>query len=592
MPLFTKESLETLKQRVDIVDVIESYVELKRSGVSYKGLCPFHDEKSPSFHVTKGQGFFHCFGCGAHGDVISFLMQHAKLSFSDAVEMLAQRYQVTLEVVESASERDKFDKAAHKQALERACQLYHHFLLHTSQGHAACKYLYNRGIDLAFIQRFRLGYALPERDLFCKAMARVGVQEKTLIEAGILSESAKGLRDPFSDRIMFPICDASGSVIGFSGRKFKEETFGGKYVNTSETPLFKKSKVLFGLDQSRRRMAKERQAIIVEGQIDALRLLFHGLDLVVASQGTAFGESHLKELTGLGVREVFLAFDSDKAGREAAFKVGHLFAKAGVGVKVMQMPQGADPDSYVQSKGIDAFLELLKGSGDYLAFLVEHLSMQFDLSSPAGKNGLVHESVRQIRQWEEPVLVHESLRRLAQILQLPEEAVGSVGIAPTHVFTKKSAFAGTLEIDPDRVLESDLLRWLVITGPLKPHFAILAIKNLKPSHFCVPVCRRAFETIQEAAEIGQTCDFLTLAAHLGDSEVQELIHDLHFRKVNLERSEGLFRTVVQKLLEREWMSKREELRLKIQSGSCSDEEVTALLQEFDRLKKTPPKVVE
>lgn len=594
MPYFTKESLETLKQHVDVVEVISHYVDLKRSGTSHKGLCPFHDEKTPSFHVTKSQGFYHCFGCGVHGDAIAFLMQHAKLTFSDAVESLAQRYQIPLEVIEgSFHDKEKIDRNALKLALEKACQLYHLMLIHTPEGHEACQYLFGRGIDLEFIQHFSIGYSLPDSSSLRKTMRRLGITEKTMIDAGILVESSRnGLRDPYADRIVFPIHDATGSVIGFSARKFKEETYGGKYVNTAETPLFKKNKILFGLHASRRRIAKDRQAIVVEGQLDALRLLYHGIDIVVAGQGTAFGEGHLKELTALGVREVFLAFDSDKAGRAAAYKTGHLLSKAGISVKIVSMPDGADPDSLVRAEGIDAFLKLLKNSQEYLFFLAEHLSNEFDVSSPAGKNGLIQECIKQIRQWEEPVLVHESLRRLAQIMQVPEETVGSLGMAPVHVYVKKNAFAGTLDVDPDKILECEILRWLITAGTLKPHFSELARKNLTPACFVVPACRRAYEGYLEISSQNKPCQLLSLACFLEEEEHQSLINDLLGRKINLERADELFQASLFKLLEREWMRKREEVRLKIQSGSCSDEEAHVLLQEFDRLKKTPPRLVQ
>lgn len=590
MPLFAKESLETLKQRVDITEVISAYVDLKRAGASYKGLCPFHDEKTPSFQVTKSQGFFHCFGCGAHGDAISFLMQHAKYSFSEAVESLAQRYQVTLTLVEnSVDEKDKVDKRALKLALEHAGNVYHTLLLHTEEGHQACKYLYSRGIDPAFIQRFQIGFAHPERQLVQKLLHMQGCQLQHLIEAGILVESSRGgLRDPFADRITFPIRDASGAIIGFSARKYKEETYGGKYVNTSETPLFKKARILFGLDRTRRRIAKERRVVVVEGQLDALRLIHHGLDIVVAAQGTAFGEGHLKELTSLGVREAFLAFDSDKAGREAAFKVGHLFTKEGIDVKVVRLPENADPDSYVRQKGIEALLKQMETANEFLSFMVDHLAPQFDVKTPAGKNALVNEAVSHIRKWEEPILIHESLRRLAHILQIPEEMVGTVGSSVPNIYVKKHASAGLTDFDPDLALECDFLRWLILTGPLKPHFSSQAQANVKPEQLCHPVCKRAYEVYLDHPG----CDLLTLAGVLEDAESHTLIHDLTRRKVNLEKADELFRTTLHKILERDWMRQREEVRLKIQSGNCSDEEVLGLLQEFDRLKKSPPQIQE
>ncbi|MFA6916203.1 MAG: DNA primase [Parachlamydiales bacterium] len=588
MALFTKESLESLKQKVDIVDVISGHMDLKRAGTSYKGLCPFHDEKSPSFNVNKSQGFYHCFGCGAHGDAITFMMQHARLSFTDAVEALAQRYNVYLERVEFNDSKEKINKPALKLALEKASELYHTLLLHSEEGHAACKYLFDRGIDLDFIQRFRIGYSPQQKDFVRKILINMGIPEKHLIDTGILVETQYGtLRDPFSDRITFPIRDSSGSVVGFSARRFKEGTFGGKYVNTSETPLFKKSRILFGLDQSRRTIAKERRVVIVEGQLDALRLLYHGLDITVASQGTAFGEGHLKELTNLGAQEVLLAFDNDKAGREAAFKVGNLCAKAGMDVKIIRLPEGSDPDSLVQEQGIEAFIELINKPQDFISFLVDHLSLQFDLGSPAGKNALAHHAIKQIHAWEEPIIVHESLRRLSQLLQLPQEFIQAPS---THVYMPKNSMAGMMEINPDKVLESDLLRWLIVTGPLKPHFVPLALNNISPDHFIDATCRHVFEAFVHHHSSSGSCDLLTLASSFEDPQAHQLIHEIVERRVNLDKADDLFHITVQRMLEKEWMRKREEVRLKIQSGTCSDDEVLKLLREFDALKGSPPVV--
>lgn len=246
MAIFSKESLETLRQRVDLVDVLSSHMDLKRSGASYKGLCPFHDEKTPSFTIQKGDTHYHCFGCGAHGDAIHFLMTHLKMSFLDAVESLAQRFNVPLQQVESAEETKGPNKGALKEALDIASNFYQLILLHTKEGHEALHYLFKRGIDIEFVRRFRIGLAPQEPGMLRKIMHAKFIKDEILEHAGLIARARdNGWRDFFQDRITFPICDATGAVIGFSARKYKENTFGGKYINTAETPLFKKSRTLF-----------------------------------------------------------------------------------------------------------------------------------------------------------------------------------------------------------------------------------------------------------------------------------------------------------------------------------------------------------
>jgi DNA primase len=592
MPIFNKESLESLRQRVNLVEVLSSYVELKRSGASYKGLCPFHEEKTPSFIVQRGDNYYHCFGCGAHGDAIQFLMTHQKMSFGEAVESLAQRFHVHLEIVNEREEKKGPNKALLKEALEYACQFFHFSLLHSVEGDEALHYLYGRGIDLEFIRHFQVGFAPKMPGMLRKVMQSKSIRDDILLEAGLLTSTKEGQwRDFFCDRIMFPIHHYTGEVIGFSGRKYKEETFGGKYVNTPETVLFKKSRVLFAFNYSRKRIAKERKAIIVEGQIDALRLIHAGFNITVAGQGTAFGEEHVKELLLLGVNQVFLALDSDKAGQEAAAKIGHLFQKEGIEVQVICMPSGQDPDSFLREQGAQAFLKLMENSSDYLSFLIQHLSRDLNLDSPAAKNELIQNATKLIREWDHPVMVHETLRKLAHMMKVPEDYVGVGREQVPNVYIKKSASVGTQTIDPDRILETDLLRWLLLLGQEQTRLIDLVCANLRKEDFHVAICQKIFETYRENYENRRPCDLLSLAIDLDDVEGQLVLSDLVHKKVNKERAEQQLIETIQKILDRNWMEKREEIKIRIQGGQCSDDQALELAKQFDDLKRNPPKVV-
>lgn len=590
MAIFNKESLETLRQRVDLVDVLSSHMELKKTGSSYKGLCPFHDEKSPSFIVQKGDSHYHCFGCGAHGDAIQFLMTHQKMSFSAAVESLAERFHVPLERVEG-EERKGPSKALLKGALAHATHFYHFYLLHSDEGHSALNYLYGRGIDLDFIRHFQVGLSPQNSGVFSTLMHAKGVKDEIMLEAGLLSVNKNGqIREFFNDRIMFPIHDHAGDVIGFSGRKYKEETFGGKYINTSETSLFKKSRILFGLHHCRKRIAKERKAIIVEGQVDALRLIQAGFTITVAGQGTAFGEGHVKELVNLGVNQVYLALDSDNAGQEATAKIGHLFQKEAVEVLVVQMPNGSDPDLFLREQGPEAFLRLLEKSSDYLTFLVKHLSRELNLDSPAAKNELVFNATKLIREWDHPLMVHETLRKLAHMMKVPEDVVG-VGHDPLpNIYVKKTGSIGSMTIDPDRILETDLLRWLLLHGQELPRLIDLVRANLRKEDFKVTICQKIFEVYRDNYENQRSCDLISLAIDLDDAEGQLVLSDLIQKRVNKEKAVDQLVETIQKVLNRNWIHHREEIKIKIQSGQCSDEEAESLIKQFDELKRNPPQV--
>jgi DNA primase len=590
--MFTKESLELLRQRIVLVEVLSSHLSLQRSGSAYKALCPFHEEKTPSFMVQKGDSHYHCFGCGAHGDAIAFLMTHVKMGFSEAVESLAERFQVTLERSENPQGEKGPSKAKLKQALELASNFYHYLLLHSAEGQDALRYLYARGLDLEFIRQFQIGFAPRGMDLAMRYLSASGVDMRTQESAGLVTVAQSGrTRDFFSDRIAFPIRDALGAVIGFSARKIREETFGGKYVNTPETPLFKKSRVLFGLSYSRSRIAKEGIAMIVEGQIDCLRLIYTGFNYTVAGQGTAFGEDHVRELLHLGVKKVYLALDGDTAGQEATVKIGHLFQKKGVDVIVVPLPTGADPDSVLTDGGPDAFTELVEKGRDYLSFLFSHLSKGIDLSSPPQKNGVVSAIVEKIKEWEMPVMVHESLRKLAEISLVPEAALGIGLISLPDLFIKKRGSLTIQEIDPNRILEGDFMRWLIFAAAQYPQLTAIARANISIEHLCIPGAARLYAEFLGASDEGRPCDLLALGACLDSEEDQKLLAEIMQRKVNLSKAEEGFKETVRKILVRHWMEEREEIRLKLQSGAFTDDEALELAKQFDVLKKKVPEVV-
>lgn len=572
MGIFSKESLDRLRDRVDLIELLSSYIELKPAGGSMKACCPFHDEKTPSFQVKRGDSHYHCFGCNAHGDAIAFLMGHLGVSFSEAVEMLADRFQIPMDVVEK--ENKGIDKRLLKEANLIAANFYHAMLLHTDEGHFALSYLYKRGMDLDFIRHFKVGYAPTNGPLFLQFMQEKRIGPKVLEEVGL----TKQRRPFFFGRIMFPILEASGSIIGFSGRKIHEANQGPKYVNTPETPLFKKSRVLFGLSESRRRIAKEKQVLIVEGQIDALRLIQEGFDFTVAGQGTAFGEEHVAELMKLGVSHAFLAFDGDEAGQKAAVKVGNFFQKAGSEVTVLLMPDGGDPDTVLQDKGAEGMRYLMDRGIDYLSFLVSELAKSHDIHSPTGKNQIVEKVQSLLKEWEHPLIVHESLRRLAHLVNVPEKLVG-IKAKQKKVFIKKSGVISDVHVDPDRILETELLRWLY----LKPEFGTLIKKNLTLEHFRVSVCRRLFKRYLENEEA-----FLGSPLQIEDSEEKLCLSDILSRQVNMDRADEGIETTIMKLLERKWMMERESIKMQIHSGQLDDEMVFKLAKDFDRLKNETP----
>ena len=583
MGVYSNKSLELLRTKIDLVEVVSSYVDLKSFGNSYKGLCPFHDEKTPSFMIQKGESHYHCFGCGAHGDAIAFLMGYMKMSFVEAVETLAERFHVHLDQVQWEKKEEGLSKAKLKEALQGAMDFYHFYLLYTDEGHQALKYLFARGIDLDFIRLFKVGLSPRQGSVFGKAMKALNFSVEALEKVGLIKTyDAKKKRAFFSSRIMFPILDHFGSVIGFSGRKIQDETFGPKYVNTPETTLFKKSQTLYGLSFSRRRIAKEKKAIIVEGQIDALRLIEEGFNLTVAGQGTAFTEDQVKRLLDLGVTEVHLALDGDEAGEQAASKIGHLFQKEGVEVKIAMLPGGSDPDTFLKEEGPEAFKTLLDKAQDYLSFLIKFLGKGVDLSSPSQKNHLVQTIAKRIQSWEHPLMVHESLRRLAQLTQVPENLIGvdKKPLERPHFIRRQGSISDT-HIDPDRVLEIDLLRWLFLVGEKKPEIGKWIQLHIQPKHFYTPICRRLFSLYYESEK---GTNMMERLSYLEGAEEKLVFSEIVQKKINIERTEDGVEEVVNEMLRRFFLKEREKIKVQIQSGNLSDEKVFELAKQFDQIR--------
>jgi DNA primase len=382
-----------------------------------------------------------------------------------------------------------------------------------------------------------------------------------------------------------------GNVIGFSARKYMEDTFGPKYVNTYETLLFKKSKILFGLNYSRKNISKQRKAIIVEGQIDALRLIYSGFCITVASQGTAFTEDHIKELINLGVNQVYLAFDSDNAGLEATIKAGHLFQKNAIETYVVELPPNMDPDSILIDYGPKYFEKLLEQSKDYLTFLVEVYSKKINIKSPAGKNELVQVLVERIKQWDHPLMIHESLRKLAKLTQTPENMISSANDTPYNVYIRKESNLSFSDINPDLILETDLLRILFLQGQSNKDLIEIAKNNLKEEHFKIRVCKNLFNKYISFYKDNLLKDLLSFAIDLENAEERLFLSEMLQKKINIDKTKENFIKTVQQILDRYWMGIREEIKLKIHSSTTSDEEVIILAKKFDEIKNNRPHVI-
>ena len=586
---YTRESLEELRSKVDLVEVVSAHVKMNRSGAYYKGLCPFHNEKSPSFLLQKGDAHYHCFGCGAHGDAIAFLMNYLKMTFAESVKMLAEKFGVKLEETSFEDQKRQAALSRLKAVMNDAARFYHFYLLHADEGHAALNYLYERGLDLNFVKTFQIGFAPKDESIFMRTMTDKGYKIDEMIEVGLVKKYNGKPRPFFNTRVAIPMHDMFKNVIGFSCRKIEESTFGPKYINSPETPLFKKSKVLFGLYFSRKRIAKENKALVVEGQIDALRLIEEGFDFTVAGQGTAFSDGHVKELIRLGVKHAYLAFDGDNAGQEAAVKVGQMLQKEAVEVSIVKFNEKEDPDTILIEKGAPGMVQKIETAQDYLSFLVDFMSKRGNVHTPAGKNEVVRSIVKAIHAWEHPLMVHEGLKRLAELMQVPESIVVPES-KQSKDFVPRSASLSQFDIDPNKVLETDLLRWVLLNDQVEVSIVEMVMNRLTVDDFSTPICKDLYEILIEHYEKEQNVDLITIASSLGDPEHQLYLAEILQKKVNLDRAEEAVKETMLKIEQRNWMQKCELIKGKIQSGGHSPEEVMEFVKEFDALKKSPPQL--
>ena len=586
MARYTKESVQRLREAVDIVDLISRYVPLKRAGATWKGLCPFHDEKTPSFTVNAASKHYHCFGCGAHGDSVAFLMEHERLEFKQALEFLSERFGVPLEVDHQEDERG-VSKVRLRSANEAANGFFHTYLLHANEAHGAREYLRGRGFSLAFLQAFSIGYAPAAPGLLIKHLRSSGFSEEEMVLAGLLSRHEGKVREFFSERITFPILDTLGHTLGFSARKWREETFGGKYINTKETDLFTKSRVLFGLFYSKKRMMKDRVACLVEGQLDALRLIEAGFDFTVATLGTAFGAPHVEQLRAMGIEEVYLAFDQDKAGMASAEKAGHLLMKKGIGVKVVRFAEHKDPDELLANKGKGVFFQALATASDYIPFMIDRSKEASNWSSPREKDAAVRHIADLVREWENPIHVYETLRQIASLAKVPEALLGVEG-APTVCAVAQGPSAPEKAGGADLIVELDLIRWLLLVAPEQGYLVQECARHLCAEDFSHEVPRQLFCLSIERLQKGEHPDLMSFAGEVDIESVSAAVQALLCRRQKMERAPELLFETIKRIKERNWLSARELIRKKMEDPSLSEEALIDLARQFDELMKSPP----
>jgi DNA primase len=488
---------ETLKQQADIVRVVGDYVKLKKAGAqNYSGLCPFHSEKTPSFSVHATRQFYHCFGCGVSGDVFSFVQKVENVSFPEAVRVVAQKMGVPLPKI-SYSSPEEAREASHRTALlevhDLACDFFQAQLRRPEGAHAR-EYLSGRGLSEETIKRFRIGYA-PDSGFILRDYLKGRFDEEVLRESGLFSwkqddtrqqnssprppapspqpeprspkPEALSIYSKFRNRVMFPICNDNGKVIAFTGRTLSaDEKAGPKYLNSPETPIYSKSRMLFNLDQAKEAVRKLDYAILVEGQMDCISVFSAGLHNVIASSGTAFTDAQAK-LLGRFSKNVVVNFDPDTAGANATERTLGLLVQEDFNIKVLRLEAGFDPDLFIRRKGIDAYKDSLAHSQRYFDYLIERARSQFPVRSAEGKVKAVNYLLPHIQRVPSRIVRDELAHEIAQKLGIDSAVLRQ---ELRHVATQRSS--ATLKAPAEAQItdaEKILIRALASATVIQPN---------------------------------------------------------------------------------------------------------------------------
>lgn len=421
--MIAPETIEHVAAANDIVEVIGTYFPLKRAGGNYRALCPFHQEKTPSFNVSSQRQSFHCFGCGVGGSVFRFVMMYENMEFPAAVRKLAERAGIPI-LEDDMGGGDPGQKMRRRLlALHHdATEWFHQSLLTSDRAAPARVYLKSRGVNSAIARAWKLGYAPDAWEAFATWGRERGYLREELVASGLvkqrdLENKSSDFYDRFRDRVMFPIANAAGEVIAFSGRQIAGEPAGAKYINSPETLLFTKGSVLFGLHKARRALLDKNAAIVCEGQLDLITVFEAGVEHVVAPQGTAFTSKQAQILKRY-VEEVILCFDADPAGQKAAAGSLPALLDTGLVVRVAEMPPGCDPDSLVRTQGVEAFRAAIDGAKDFFDFQIERQTAKPEFATVKGKMQFAREMATWVALISEPVFKQAVINRITARLEM------------------------------------------------------------------------------------------------------------------------------------------------------------------------------
>ncbi len=586
---FEDHVVEQVSVANDIVEIISQYVPLKRAGRHLKACCPFHQEKSPSFMVQPEKQMFHCFGCGAGGDVFSFLMRHENMTFPEALKSLAERAHITLPERRSQGGED----GGQKEKLYEVCQVasdFYHELLLKDAGAPAREYLAKRQITPEIIKEFKLGWAPNEwRTLFDHLMKKK-YPEALLKLAALIQQSPKGnYYDTFRGRLLFPILNLQNKTIAFGGRLIADQE-GPKYLNSPETPIFFKRRELFGLNLAKKYIDREwPNLILVEGYMDFLALYQHGFKNAVATLGTALGEDHVRIMRRF-VEEVIVVYDGDKAGEAASLRGLEILLEGGMQVKLVSLPKGEDPDDFLNKRGNDAFAALLKGAKDFFDYKLEALLARYPRHDALGLSKISREMFETFLKVKNTVMLSEYFKRLSRALQVDEPSLRTeYSYLERKSGPPKERPAGPAKAPeaPKAVkpLQEELL--LLVLMAEVPPFCDRACEELQDGDLLTPASRELFDYLRQMSEQGKKCTLSGLLNRIPDAQSREQLVAVMATLDDTAEREKILEDCLGKIKQGKATGRLEELRrqLSIAEKSGDEARVRAVATEYQELLK-------
>ncbi len=543
------EKIDEVRNAIDIVDLIGRSVALKKRGKNYVGLCPFHNEKTPSFNVSADRQMYHCFGCGVGGNVFTFVMETEKISFPEAVRSLAEKAGITLPQATGEEEAIASEQEQLYEICREAGLYYHQCLAEGAEGKFALEYLRGRGMTDETIRTFGLGYAPKAWDALVKHASDKSIPEDLLVKAGLARRREDGsLFDYFRGRAMFPIFSATGRVVGFGARKLFEDDALGKYINSPETPIYSKSRILYGLSQSKDAIRENDRVILVEGYLDLLSVYQAGLRNVVASSGTALTGDQIR-LVSRYTRNITMVYDADSAGAKASLRGVDLLLENDLDVRIAALPAGDDPDSFVRAHDGGAFLELVDHALSFVDFIAAEHERLGLLSTPEGQARTVRAIVQTIARMPDELKRNFTIKQVAEKYRLyestlyrelektiertrkePEQAPGGPPTAESADADAKPPPAAEVP-----ALERDLISAMLEGGP---EVCAMVFSRIGEEEFTHPQARRLAQELATRWKKGEAIEPTTLVDALDDPDLRRLVTEALFTRYQISKSWG------------------------------------------------------